>query len=387
VARIVVTLYAVRFPVGGYLSAALQWLLGLRRLGHDVYLFENAGLKNACYHQPTDSMTDDPAYGVGVLSSLLARFGLANRWCFVDVHGRHHGLGEAEAEAVLAGCDLLLDALVDPVWHTRVGNGTARVLLDIDPALCQMRLEKDAAAGRPQPEYDAYCTLGFNIGTGRSTAPAAGKRWRHFFHPVVIDLFDSPPPAPDARWTTVTSWHAIEPLEFGGRVYGGKERELEKFESLPGRTEAQLELAVGGRGSRAFPRERMRSLDWSIVEAVDVASSFDDYRTYVSSSRGEFSICENIVVDTWSGWFSDRSAVYLACGRPVVMQDTGFSEHLPCGEGLIAVRDVGEAAEALDAVERDYERHSRAARRIAEEYLATDRVLPKLLAELGIDPP
>ena len=144
---------------------------------------------------------------------------------------------------------------------------------------------------------------------------------------------------------------------------------------------ARFELAVAG---KEVPRARLRQAGWTLRDAHEVTASYDSYRDFVRSSRGEFSVAKNVFVATGSGWFGDRSAAYLAAGRPVVLQDTGISERLPCGEGLFAVRDADEAAAAVESIEGDYPRHSGAAREIAREFLATDRVLPPLLEVVGV---
>jgi hypothetical protein len=177
------------------------------------------------------------------------------------------------------------------------------------------------------------------------------------------------------------AWRAHEPLEHDGVVYGQKNVEFERFLDLPRRTSACFELAIGGMDP---PLDRLRHAGWRTVDAEAVTVSFDSWREYIGRSRAEFTVCKNVFVATNSGWFSDRSAVYLACGRPVILQDTGFSDHLPCGEGLFAVRTVDEAAAAVERIQTDYARQSRAAREIAAEYLSAPKVLPPFLDQVGV---
>src|SRR5215470_13041861 len=207
-------------------------------------------------------------------------------------------------------------------------------------------------------------TVGRNIGTDSSLAPTARKQWRHVFHPVVIDLFPCSPASADAPFTTVMNWQSHEPSEFNGTMYGQKDVEFAKFIHLPKLTTAPLEISVS---EKNVPIKQLQDCGWRIRNAHEVTVSFDSYAAYIRASQGEFSVCKNVFVATNSGWFSDRSAVYLASGRPVVMEDTGFSAHLPCGEGLIAVHTVDEAARSLDEIAGDYTRHSNRAREIAVE--------------------
>jgi hypothetical protein len=171
-----------------------------------------------------------------------------------------------------------------------------------------------------------------------------------------------------------------KPIEHEGVIYGTKEREFEMVESLPSRTRVQLELAIGGQP----PLERLRHAGWRVVGSQDVSRTSDDYRHYIQRSRGEFSVAKNLYVATRSGWFSCRSVCYLAAGRPAVLQDTGFSKIIPCGDGLIAFTSLDGAAEGIERVERDYAAHSRAARRVAEDCFDSRIVLNDLLHQTGI---
>jgi hypothetical protein len=240
-------------------------------------------------------------------------------------------------------------------------------------------MENRVADGDRPLEYDFYFTVGRNVGTTRSDAPTGGVRWRPIFHPVVTRLFAPSDPVPDAAVTTVMNWQSHGDVTFNGRTYGQKSIEFERFVDLPRATSQQLELAIGG----SAPRERLARHGWRIVDAHAVTTTLEDYTRYIAGSAGEFSVCKEAYVAFHTGWFSDRSAVYLASGRPVIQQDTGFSAHLPCGAGLFAVRDVSDAAGALEAIRRDPVGHARAARVIARELLEGRVVLGAALNEIG----
>ena len=209
-----------------------------------------------------------------------------------------------------------------------------------------------------------------------------GRRWGHTFYPVLCDEFTPAPPPSGAAYTTVMNWQAHDTLEFGGHTYGQKDVEFERFVGLP-----RLAEPTGASRSRSPARAFRASgcaAGWRLRDAHEITHSYDGYRDVRRRSRGEFSVAKNVFVATNSGWFSDRSAAYLASGRPVVVQDTGISGHLPCGEGLFAVADAAGAAAAIEEIERDYGRHAAAARAIALEYLAAERVLPAMLGEVGL---
>ncbi len=385
-ARIVFGSYMVRYPLGGVLSSSLQWLVGFQRLGHEVYLVEKSGWSNSCYDPSKGIMSDDCSYGAEMLSRLLARFGLEGRWCFVDASGRYHGLPRERVEAIFKSADLFIDRGTHGTWLEEAAEAGLRVLVDGEPGSTQMKMEIKMRSRLPAGEelhnnYDAYYTVGRNIGTEKSTAPTAGKQWRPLFHPVDVGLFAHQPVDADAPFTTVMNWKAHDPIEFNGTTYGQKDAEFGKFMDLPRLTAPPLELAVSGKD---VPTRRLMDSGWHVRNAHAVTTTCDSYWKYIRTSKGEFSSCKNVFVATNSGWFSDRSAAYLASGRPVVLQDTGFGSHLPCGRGLFAVRAVDEAAAAIDEINGDYERHSRRARDIAIEYLDAPKVLGSFLGELGV---
>lgn len=380
-ARIVLGSYMVRYPLGGNLSWALQWLVGFQRLGHDVYFVEKSGYPSSCFDPLRNVMGDDCTYGVTVLHDLLGRFGLEGRWCFVDAAGGYHGLARGEIEAVFRSTDLFVDMGTHGSWLPEAATAKLRVLVEAEPGFTQMKMAHRLATGEALDEYDRHYSIGQNIGTSASTAPGAGRSWHPVFNPVVPDLFETTPAPADAPFTTVMNWRAHDTMRFDGRDFGQKDVEFARFVDLPARTAVPLELAVAGAD---VPTDFLRATGWRLRSAHALTMSVDSFKGYVLASRGEFSVCKNVFVATRSGWFSDRSAAYLASARPVVMQDTGFSAHLPCGEGLFAVATVEEAAAALDEVAANYARHSRAAREIAQEHLAAVKVLTCFLDELGV---
>jgi hypothetical protein len=176
------------------------------------------------------------------------------------------------------------------------------------------------------------------------------------------------------------NWQSHDPIHYNGVTYGQKDMEFHKFISLPLEVNSPLEVAVSGKA----PVELLTKNRWSIKNGHEVTLSFDSFRNYISASRGEFSVCKNVFIRNATGWFSDKSGAYLASGRPVVLQDTGFSKHLPVGEGLFAVNTLREAKEALNEIDTNYDRHSKAARQIANEFLEAKKVMKAFLYELGL---
>jgi hypothetical protein len=385
VATILLSSYVIRHPVGGVLSNNLQFLTGFRRLGHDVYLLEKAGYESSCFDPERRVSGDDCSAGARRIGELLDRHDLHGRWCFVSSDGAYHGMSRRQVEAVIGRADVFIDRGLHQSWDEEVAGVPIRVLMDPDPGFRQVKLANDLARGRPVPAYDAYYTYGQNIGTGRSTAPTAGVRWRHVFHPVDTSLYlPGPPPGRDAPCTTVMNWTPLEPVSHQGRTYGMKDVQFPRFEDLAMRVDVAMEIAVEG---RRVPVEQLRRKGWSVVAALDVTATYDSYHRYLRRSLAEFSVVKDVYCGLGVGWFSDRSAAYLAQGRPVVVQDNGIAGHLPTGEGLFEVATIDAAVDAIQRVSAEPERHRRAARRIAEELLDTGVVLGRFLAELGVTGP
>jgi hypothetical protein len=379
-ARIIIGATMVRYPLGGMNQWVLAWFLGLHKLGHEVYVVEKSGWPDACYDLSKKIMTDDCSYGFRTISALLKRFGLERRLCFVDINGIHHGISRNRVAELFKTADLFLD-LEWNEWLTEAEPARLRVFVDAEPGWFQMLLAKNKLSGKGLPQYDYYYTTGKNIGSARCDAPTAGLNWRTINSPVLTDLYPYQPARPDSPFTTVMNWQSNKQIEFDGVTYGQKDVEFAKFISLPSLTTIPLEIAVSGRN---VPRKELSDAGWRVRNADDVATSIDTYRDYILSSRGEFSVNKNVFVATRSGVIPDRAGYYMSSGRPAVVQETGFSEHYPCGCGLFAFSTVEEAAEAIREIDLDYERHSKRAREIALEFFDAPKVLGNFLRELGL---
>lgn len=381
-ATIVLSSFVIRHPVGGVLSNNLQFLTGLDRLGHDVYLLEKAGYEQSCFDPELRESGDDCSCGFRRMGGLLDRHGLTGRWGFVSADNRYHGMTRQQVEDVWARTDVYIDRGLHQSWDEEAAEVPIRVLMDPDPGFRQVKLANALERGRNVPHYDAYYTYGHNIGTPRSSAPTAGVSWRHLFHPIDTRLYaPTIPAASNAPCTTVMNWSPLESVAYGGLTYGMKDVQFPAFADLPSLAGVPMEVAVEGPN---IPADDLRRRGWSVVAALEVASSYDDYHAYVQGSLAEFSVVKEVYSGMTVGWFSDRSAAYLAHGRPVIVQHNGIGHHLPTGEGLFEVHTVNEAADAIDQIRAEPERHALAARRIAEEYLDTGVVLRRFLSELGI---
>lgn len=380
-ARIVIATYMVRYPLGGMLSWALQYCLGFHLLGHEVYLVEKANYAGACFDPKQKSMTDSCQSGLSTVKRLLSRFGLGDRLVFRDVHGKLYGVDETRLAEIFSRADLLIDIGNHGAWLPEAREaGLLTVLIEGEPGFTQIKMASAEAAGEPVSPFDFYYSNGANIGTPRTIAPDAGRKWGHVFNPVATELIKVTQPSDEACFSTVMNWQSHQPIIFNGHSYGQKDVEFSKFIDLPARAGVPVEVAAAGN----VPRRELQDKGWRLCDAHEVTATFDAYQNYITASLGEFSVCKNVFIATCSGWFSDRSAAYLASGRPVVLQDTGFSEHIPCGQGLFAVTDVDEAAAAIDEIRGNYSQHSLWARELSEEYLDAKILMGRILDEIGM---
>jgi hypothetical protein len=377
--RLLISGYMARYPLGGQLAAHFQYVLGLSRLGYDVHFVEEAGWKDACFHPATVTVGNDPATGCALVEDLFVRHGLSGRWTFVGLDGQVWGRPREEVARWAKDAPLL--SLSDVSWLPEFAECPVRVYIDEDPGFPQMRTATGETGWRAKlDKYDIHATYGENIGLPECPIPTIGYRWTATRPPIVPDLWANSL-LPGREWTTVMNWQSYANVMWRGVEYGQKDREFRRIESLPSDTAEALEVAAS---APETVREDLQRAGWRVIAALDASRTLDVYRDYIRGSRGEFSVAKHTYVATSSGWFSDRSAAYLASGRPVVLQDTGFSRHLPTGEGLFAWTDIASAAEALEQAAADLPRHADAAQRLVDEYLRYDVVLPRLLRKAGI---
>jgi hypothetical protein len=375
--RIIVLGYMIRGPIGGLAWHHLQYAAGLKRLGHEVYFLEDSDDYPSCYDPSRDTTGTDPGYGLAFAADAFARVGLHDAWAFYDAwSSRWLGPASSRVDDLCASAELLLNVSgVNPLrsWYLRVPE---RVLIDTDPVFTQIRHLTDPYAREQAERHTRFFSFGENIGTPGCRVVDDGFRWRPTRQPVVMDLWPVVEAPAGAPFTTVMQWESYPAREFAGARYGNKSESFAPYLDLPGRTSATLELAIG---SPTAPRPMLSRRGWRIRDPLEIAPDPWKYQQYIRGSRGEFSVAKQGYVVSASGWFSERSACYLASGRPVVVQDTGFSRWLPTGAGVFCFATLDEAVAALDEVEERHDFHCRAAREIAEAYFDSRKVLQELL--------
>jgi hypothetical protein len=376
--RIIVTGLIAQYPLGGVTWDYLQYVLGLTRLGHDAYYFEDTGLWP---YNPEEGRTSEGcSYNVSYLAGVMSDFGLAGRWAYrFPWQSQWFGLAENERNAVIASADLLIN-VSGSLWRLEHYRQIPRlVYVDSDPVFTQIKLARGQEDFRRLIDtHDVHFSFGECLSSSMKV-PETGHRWRPTRQPIVLSEWHTSTPQREV-FTTVMNWTSYKPVVYGDTTYGQKDVEFKRFLDLPGLVKpTMLELAVNAGKTRRTPYSLLEHKGWHVVDPHFVCGDMNGYRRYVESSKAEWSVAKNGYVLGQAGWFSCRSACYLAAGRPVVVQDTGFSPVLPVGEGILPFQTMEEAVEAIHEVGANYRRHAKGARVIAEEYFDSDKVLTKLI--------
>lgn len=383
--RIVVLGMMAKTPVPGVVWQTVHYLLGLRRLGLEpIYVEAHARTPSMLMQQPGDAAAERAA---SFIHDVLHRFGLDQSWAYHALHddnGVCLGMSEQQLRRTYREADLILNLHGGTEPRPELAEGGKLVYLETDPVAPQIELhDGNQATVDFLAAHVAHFSFAENLGTPACSLPVDDRfTFLPTRQPVALDLWQGRPKRPDACFTTIANWRQHwRDVRYQGERYGwSKDVEWQKFIELPGRSGAGFELALSG--YQPADRELLEASGWAVRDALDLDN--DSYRDYVAGSAGEFTVAKDQNVRFATGWFSDRSASYLAAGRPVVTQDTGFVKVLPTGEGLFAVRDLDSAAAAIEAIQSDPKRHQRAAAEIAREYFDAGRVLGSLLERFDI---
>jgi hypothetical protein len=373
--------FLVRFPIGGYAWQVIHYLTGLRSRGLDVYLYEDSRHYAAAFDPSTGDTGTDYAYGCRFARSLLEDAGFGDRWVFHDA-GRDSfaGLDREQTRALFADARILINAAGVHRFTPDERRGKRTIYIDMDPAYTQLRLASgDRVLDELLREHDLHFTFGENIGTARSTVPSGQFEWRPTRQPVALGLWPAGRIVSTAPFTTIGKWDSGgRDVVLDGECYTWRKRtEWLKVLALPQITGEPFLIAMDVKDPDDL--RMLNQAGWQVLDPIDISRDPAAYRRFISDSRGEFTTAKDVNVRLRSGWFSDRSACYLAAGRPVITQDTGFGDVLPTGEGLFAYRTVEDAAAAVDAIASDPERQSAAARRVAESHFDAGRVVRELI--------
>jgi hypothetical protein len=375
---------AGQYPLAGLAWQAAHYLVGLSRLGYDVYYIEDSGAPP--YDPRISSIVEDTSYNVSFLKSAMERFGFRDRWAFWDVaRNTCYGLPRERVLRLYEEADAILNLCGATRLREEHLRCPMRVLVETDPVYEQIKLaERDPLTRSFLESHTHHFTYGENLGNPDCPVPVDGFDWKPTRPPVVLDLWEYRLNPRAERFTTVATWkNEGKNIHFRGeKYYWSKHSNFLRFQDLPQRTSQKFELALGTADGETVAA--LREIGWSLADSYEKSRAPDVYQDYIYGSRGEFTVSKDLVVRTRSGWFSDRSVCYLAAGKPVVTQQTGFDKFIPTGVGLFAFSTMDEAVAAFEAINSDYLRHARGARELAAEYFSSDKVLGKLLREAGL---
>jgi hypothetical protein len=362
---------------GGASWAVLQYLLGLGQLGHEVMFVEPIASASL---GPAGTSLGASRSGVYFQHHLAPLAGAERAALLVEGTTETMGAPYEELERFARGADLLVNVSGTLAEQRLLEHVPVRLFLDLDPGFNQVWYEDGERV-----RFDAhthFATVGQAIGSAGCPVPTCGRDWIGTLPPVVLERWPAAGrPSRDA-FTSVGHWRSYGSIDHDGVHYGQRAHSLRELIGLPGRTRGRLELALAIHPDETSDLAALAANGWELLDPDQAAGTPTRYRDFVQASKGELGVAKSGYVASRCAWFSDRSACYLASGRPVVAQETGFSAFLPGGEGLLPFVSVEEAASAIDEVEGDWERHSRAARELAREHLDSDRVLPRLLEKV-----
>jgi hypothetical protein len=368
---------------GGLTWLHLQFLLGFRRLGWDV-LFLDRLEPEMCVDAAGRPARLDDSENLCYFLRVMRDFGLSESFSLNFNKGeRTIGLAREAVFQRARQADFLFNVMGYLNDEEILGRVRRRVFIDIDPGFGQMWRElglHDSFQG-----HDDFVTLGRNIGQSDCAIPTCGLKWVAMPQPVVLSHWPAQPPPRNGAFTSIGAWRGPNaPVEYRGRTFGLRVHEFRKFLDLPSRCPGScFELALDIHPSDSKDLALLRDHGWSIIDPKVVVCGPAEYRDYIARSKAEFMVPKQMYVDTNSGLLSDRSVYYLATGRPVLARDTSVKHFYPTGEGLLTFVTLDEAAAGVDTINGDYPRHVAAAREIAIEYFDSDKVLTRLLNDLG----
>lgn len=371
------------YPLAGVTYQFLHYLLALRRLGYDPYYIEDSG--RWVYDPVINDLTPDAERNIKSVTAVLAAHGFADRWAFRGKYpgGRCYGMNESAILNLYREADAFLNVTGAQEIREEHLACPRRIYVESDPFALQVKAaSSDASAIAALRAHDTHFSFGENLGAADCDVPVGPFKWLPTRQPVAIDLWEANV-KPGGAYSTITTWHNKgKDISYrDDTYYWTKDREFLKFIDLPQRTDARFELAANVPDD---VRQLLRDHAWRQRNSIEISQDIACYRDYIQQSRGEFTVARDQYVRPNTGWFSDRSACYLAAGRPVITQETGFSKFLPSGKGLFGFRTMDDILAAVETIEGDYAGNCRAAREIAAEHFAAEKVVGSLMERAGL---
>ena len=386
--RIVVMGFMGSMPIAGVIWQHIHYLVGLQRLGHDVYYVEDSA--RLPYNPETFEINNEFDYAARLLNRLSQEFGFKNRWGFCARYLPRNpsaGLPLAKIRELYRDADAILNICGAQEFNDDLLVSDRIVYIESDPGVEQIKIDKgEKSTADYLSRHHALFTFGENVGTRSFSVPTHGFKWLPTRQPIVTDLWKTNrTPSRAAVFTSVANWSTsgLKDITWRGEKYlWSKSSEFLRFISAPKKSGETFELATNIEDART--RTRFLRNGWRLHCPLQLSVDYWLYRNYIRRSKGEFTVAKDQYVRLNTGWFSDRSACYLAAGRPVIIQETGFTKIYGGEGGLLSFRSLGEIVDAVKIINSDYAKHSRAARALAREFFEAERVLKSILDHAGV---
>ncbi|MEO6546412.1 MAG: hypothetical protein ABIN94_00370 [Ferruginibacter sp.] len=379
-------------PAGGITWDYVQYPLGFLLMGHDVYYIEDTRLYPI--YQKAGSNWSDASPCVQHLQQVMEHFGMKDRWAYRDeASGECFGLSESKIKELCSSADMFINISCSTFLRDEYLQIPVRVLIDSDPMFTQIQysVPQMFTPGKPAMTemvnaHNYLFSFGENLGAPDCLVPDCDLQWNTTRQPVCLQFWNNrSTDTVHSSFTTLMNWTAGKPLQYNGETWGQKDIEFKKILELPQLVpDVSLSMIINQTGATAepFSRATIEAAGWRITDADSNAGNWRSYQDFIASSMAEFSVAKETYVKARTGWFSGRSACYLAAGKPVITQDTGWSKYIPAGNGLFAFKDLQSARESINEVVANYSQHAKHAVDIAQEYFDSRKVLGKMLQQI-----
>ncbi len=392
--KIIVGGYIGLYPTGGATLDYIQYPLGLKMLGHDVYYIEDT--MQYPVFQKNSKDWDDATGSINYLKEIMEDFGFKDKWAYRDIAtGLSYGMTESRIIALCNEADLFINISCSTFLRDEYLKIPNRILIDSDPMFTQIQYAfemdsddeaKNWTTKRMLENHNYLFTFGENIGSANCRIPAFDLKWQTTRQPVCLDLWQHKKSLTKGAFTSIMNWSGRKKLIYKNEEWGQKDSEFEKFKEIPARAQAvdfQVVINKPLNKESIFNADELKSLGWTILAPETTVSDTAAYKKFIFQSAAEFSVAKETYVKSNSGWFSCRSACYLAAGKPVITQETEWTKFIPAGEGLFAFTDMESAEDAINKVNSNIAHHAKVAREIATEYFDSNKVLTKMLEQIN----
>lgn len=381
--KIIITGLIGQYSFGGVIWDYIQYVLGFRSLGHEVIYLEDSGAWP--YDPKIKSITNDCSFVIKKLNKIFSYFNLSECWSYRNpINGKFYGLEEKKVRDYLKYGDILINVSSAGWLKDYDINVDHRIFIDTDPMFCQVGLLDgcDPFYASRLRNHDSHFTFALSINNLNCKIPKDGINWIPTVQPIAINYWKTNLKLKNNYWTTVMNWSSYNNKVWKGQLYGQKNIEFNKFIHLPLKTKAKFKLAIGSGNNDKLPKRKLIENGWGVLDPDKIVHDHINYFKFLEQSFGEWSIAKNGYVISKSGWFSCRSACYLALGKPVILQDTGWSNHLPSNKGAFAFNTIEESIESIDMVNRNYDFYSKKAKELAKEFFDAKKVCANILKRI-----